>query len=153
LSVYRATKPAGDPAIIANLENNYAEYVQIAKTQLRPAGTANDFVTWEKLRDTEVAPIVAKTTKDIDDLVAAESGDAAKNAASASSDYKASRIQSIVLLGPGLLLALALGVVVARGIVRALTAVKTVCDALAGGDLTRAPTCPARNTSRPACYA
>jgi methyl-accepting chemotaxis protein len=137
MTAYRATNPAGDPATITNLENNYAEYVQIAETKLRPAGAAGDFVTWQKLRDTDVVPIVAKTAKDIDDLVATESGDAAKNAAAAKSGYESSRLQSIILLAVGLLLALALGVVVARGIVRALTAVKSVCDALAAGDLTR----------------
>ena len=134
---YRGTEPAGDPADIAELQNNYNAYVQIAETRLRPAGAANDFVTWQKLRDTSVAPIVAKTTNDIDHLLLAESGDAAKNAASAKSSYQSSRLQSIVLLGLGLLVALGLGVVVARGIVRALTAVKSVCDSLAAGDLTR----------------
>ena len=52
--------------MIASLETNYADYVQIAETKLRAAGVANDFVTWQKIRDTEVAPIVASTAKDID---------------------------------------------------------------------------------------
>jgi methyl-accepting chemotaxis protein len=137
MTAYRATNPAGEAATITGLEDSYDAYVQIVESQLQPAAAANDLVTWQRLRDTELAPIVTKITKDVDDLLAAESADAGRSAASALSGYETSRLQSIILLIAGLLVALTLGVVVARGIVRALTAVKTVCDALAAGDLTR----------------
>jgi len=136
LTAYRATGPAGDPATMDNLESNHAAYVQIAETQLRPAGADNDLAAWEKAR-LQVVPISANIVKDIDELVAAEAADATKNAAAAQTNYESSRLESIILLVLGSLAALALGVVVAGGIVRALTAVRTVCDALAAGDLTR----------------
>jgi methyl-accepting chemotaxis protein len=137
MTAYRGSNPAGDPAVIAELQTQYDAYVQIAETKLRTAGAANDFVTWQKVRDTEVLPIVGKARQAIQTLLEDEADDAAEQATTAIADYKSSRTQSIILLSVGIVLALGLGFVVARGIVRALTAVKDVCDALAAGDLTR----------------
>ena len=68
---------------------------------------------------------------------ATEAKDAADVASATRKDYRTSRVVSIAVLAVGLLLALAVAVWVARGIVQALSKVKQVCHSLAGGDLTQ----------------
>ncbi|AEV85114.1 methyl-accepting chemotaxis protein [Actinoplanes sp. SE50] len=137
LAAYKASRPAGDPALIADLESQWQAYVQIAQTKLLPAGQRDDIVGWETIRTTQVLPLMAQMNKDIAALTGAEDADAARNAGTAQSAYDSSRIVSILLLVAGLALALGLGVFVARSIVRSLNKVKAVCEALAGNDLTR----------------
>jgi methyl-accepting chemotaxis protein len=136
VTAYTGDHPAGDPAAIADLTTNWQAYVQIAKTKQIPAGQANDLATWQKIRDTEVIPLFTKINAGLASLGAAESADAAKSAASAKSAYQSSRTESIIMLIVGCLLALGLGFLVARQIMRSLTKVKDVCDGLAAGDLT-----------------
>jgi methyl-accepting chemotaxis protein len=137
LAAYRASYPAGDPAVIADLQTQWQAYVQVAKTKQLPAGRANDVAAWRTTRDTQVLPVINKVTADLDTLTQTERADAGKSATSAKSQYESSRIQLLVLLVLGLVLAVGLGVMVARGIVRALNRVRGVCDSLAQGDLTR----------------
>jgi methyl-accepting chemotaxis protein len=75
--------------------------------------------------------------KDLDILEQSEAAAAAASAKAARDSYASSRTAAIVLLSIGLLGALALGLLVARGIVRSLNRVKAVCEGLADGDLTR----------------
>ncbi|MEV4281275.1 methyl-accepting chemotaxis protein [Actinoplanes xinjiangensis] len=137
LAAYKASGPSGDPALIDDLESQRQAYEQVVQTKQIPAGQRNDIATWERTRNAEILPLVAQMNKDIAALTAAEDADAAASAANAQSGYESSRIQSILLLVIGLLLALGLGVFVARAIVRSLHRVKAVCDALAANDLTR----------------
>jgi methyl-accepting chemotaxis protein len=136
MTTYGDNHPAGDPAVLADLRTNWQAYVQIAQTKLIPASEANDVTTWQRIRDTEIVPVFKIITQDVESLAASESADAAKSAAAAKSGYESSRTESIVLLIVGCLLALGLGIVVARQIVRSLAKVKEVCDGLAAGDLT-----------------
>jgi methyl-accepting chemotaxis protein len=137
MTAYRSSDPAGDPATIDSLQAEFDAYVLIAEGTLLPLGARNDMLGWQRVRDAEVMPIVTRAAEQLGGLQAAEDADARKNAAAAQSGYEASRLQSIVLLVIGLALALGLGLMVARGIVRTLTRVKDVCLALAAGDLTR----------------
>jgi len=137
MAAYQASNPSGDPAVIADLQQQWQAYVQVVETKQIPAGKRNDITTWEQTRNAEILPLVGQMNKDIAALTAAEDTDAAASAAAAQSGYESSRIQSILLLVVGLLLAVGLGVFVARSIVRSLHKVKAVCDALAGNDLTR----------------
>ncbi|WP_308201170.1 methyl-accepting chemotaxis protein [Paractinoplanes maris] len=75
--------------------------------------------------------------EDLTALDAAEDADADSQASIARSDYSSNRTLALVLLGGGLLVAIGLGRLVARQIVRALNKVKDVCEGLAHGDLTR----------------
>ncbi|WP_433304151.1 methyl-accepting chemotaxis protein [Actinoplanes sp. CA-030573] len=138
LDAYRTSHPAGDPAVIADVDTAWQTYVEIAKDKQLPAGERNDFTAWEKTRDTEIAPLMARVSQDLQVLDAAERADAAGNAASAQSRYDSSRTTMLLLLTVGSLLAVGLGVWVARRIVRSLTSVQQVCEGLAAGDLTRA---------------
>jgi methyl-accepting chemotaxis protein len=137
LTAYKASNPSGDPALIADLEKQWEAYVQVVETKQLPAGQRDDITGWVTTRNTEVVPLITQMNKDIDALAAAEDADAAGNAAAAQSSYESSRAQSTVLLVVGLVLALGLGVFVARSIVGALRKVRAVCDAMAGNDLTR----------------
>jgi methyl-accepting chemotaxis protein len=137
LAAYRASNPASPKAAIDQLESNWQSYVQIAETKLRPLANDHKYVEWEALRSAEVAPLLNRATELVDGMRVAEDADAAKNAAAARAGYEASRTLSIILLVVGSLLALAMGFLVARTIVRSLSKVKDVCDSLAQGDLTR----------------
>jgi methyl-accepting chemotaxis protein len=137
IAAYRASNPAGEPALIARVESTFAAYAKVAQDEMIPAGVRNDLETWAKLRDTKTLPLLTSVNEDIRTLDSAEVADAAKNAAAAKSGYESSRMTAIITLIVGVLLALALGALVARRIVQALTRVKAVCEALADGDLTR----------------
>ncbi|GAA0793883.1 methyl-accepting chemotaxis protein [Spirilliplanes yamanashiensis] len=134
---YRGSFPAGDPAVRTNLETTFATYAEIVLSRQLPTSERNDLTTWRTTRDTEIAPLFQQMDRDIATLTAAEDRDAANSAASARSGYETSRTLSIVLLAVGLLLALAVGLYVARSIVRNLSRVQEVCEGLADGDLTR----------------
>jgi methyl-accepting chemotaxis protein len=137
VAAYRDGTFAGDPAVIDDLTSNVTAYKQITERKQSAAAANNDNATWTKINEEDVAPLAEKVSVDVQALSAAEAADASTAAAAARSSSTSSRILSIVLLGVGLLLALGLGMLVAGAIVRPLTRVREVCDALAAGDLTR----------------
>ncbi len=137
MTSYREGHPAGDPATVAHLETTWTAYSKVVQERMLPAGTKHDTVTWMKIRDTETLPLLKQIYEDVEILDAAEQASAAKNAAAAESSFQSSRTSSIIVLVVGLLIATALGALVARKIVQSLAKVKDVCDALAAGDLTR----------------
>jgi methyl-accepting chemotaxis protein len=137
LSRYRNGSPAGDQAVIEQLATAWQEYKGVAQTKQLGNGQLNDLKSWEEVRGAEVDPLVTKITDALATLTESEIADAAASAASARSGYRSSLTISIVTLVVGCILALGLGLFVARMIVRSLTRVKEVCDGLAEGDLTR----------------
>jgi methyl-accepting chemotaxis protein len=137
MAAYQSSDRAGNPALIADIQANWESYTKLTETKMIPAGERKDLAAWQAVRDNESLPLLKKVYAAIDTLAAEESADAAANAHSAKSGYESSRTISVAVLVIGLLLALALGILVARGIVRSLTKVKEVCDSLAAGDLTR----------------
>jgi methyl-accepting chemotaxis protein len=137
LAAYRNGTPAGDPAVIRDLDLNWQAYKQLAQQRLATAAANNDYAAYARTNEAEVVPVTNKITSDIESLIAAEQTDATGDDAAVQSSYHSSRIVSIVLLVVGLALALSLGVLVARAITASLSKVKHVCDALAAGDLTR----------------
>jgi len=137
LAAYRASRPASDQAMIAEAESGYAAYVNIVQTKLIPAGERNDIKAWGTTRDAEVTPIMKTLLADLSTMQDLEIKDAKETAAGVESSYVGSRLHSIVVLVLGVALALVVGLLIARGIIRALNRVKDVCDGLAEGDLTR----------------
>ncbi len=136
MTTYRGSFPAGDPQVIDHLQATWQSWVQIARAKQLPAGAANDMAGWQRVRDTELAPVITALYQDIDKLAAAETADAAKSAAAARNGYETSRTRSVAVLVVGILLALGVGLFVARGIVRPLARVQAVCEGLERGDLT-----------------
>jgi methyl-accepting chemotaxis protein len=145
MTAYQAGSPAGDPATIADLQTDWAAYVKIAQDEMLPAGARHDVATWAALRGAKVLPVMTKIYADVAGLDTAERAHAAENAAAATSSYHRSRTESIIILVVGLLVALALGLLVSRRIVRALLKVTHVCEGLAAGDLTRTSGLTARD--------
>jgi methyl-accepting chemotaxis protein len=137
LAEYAGKATAADPALMTEIKTLWAEYVNLAETKQIPAGERGDRVSWLSIRTNEINPRVTKIFQDLSTLGAAEQKAAATSAASAHSGYVSSRLSSIVLLAVGLALALGVGMMVARQIVRSLGRVQEVCRALADGDLTR----------------
>jgi methyl-accepting chemotaxis protein len=137
LAEYAGKATAADPAVMTDIKTLWAEYVNLAETKQIPAGERGDRVSWLSIRTNEINPRVTKIFQDLSTLGAAEQKAAATSAASAHSGYVSSRLSSIVLLAVGLALALGVGMMVARQIVRSLGRVQEVCRALADGDLTR----------------
>jgi methyl-accepting chemotaxis protein len=137
MTAYRSSNPAGDPAVIDKVQTTWAAYTKVAQEEMLPVGAKNDLATWSRLRDTKTIPLLTTIFAEVAVLDRAETADAAKNAAAAKSGYESSRLTAILTLVIGVLLALALGALVARRIVQALIRVRTVCEALAAGDLTR----------------
>ncbi|MEV4283452.1 methyl-accepting chemotaxis protein [Actinoplanes xinjiangensis] len=137
MAAYRNGGPAGDPAVIDALQTNWDAYVQLAQDKFLKLSAANNIAEWQKVRDSEAAPILAEMKEATDTLDETEVADAAKNAASAESTHDSGQRTSIIAMIVGGLLALALGSWVAQMIVRSLAKVKDVCVGLADGDLTR----------------
>ncbi|WP_250030140.1 methyl-accepting chemotaxis protein [Paractinoplanes maris] len=137
LAAYRTSNPVVDDAAIAELADDFGTFRRIVEDRLFPAGLRNDLDTWQTVRDAELAPLMQEVEGDLIGMRTAENGDAKANAAAARSGYHSSRTVSLVLLIAGALLALALGALVARQIVRSMARVRHVCDGLAEGDLTR----------------
>ena len=137
LATYESSHPAGNPATVAKLGEGFKAYVTLARTDLLPAGARDDLASWAKTRDQQVAPLMKQVDAYLEELDSAEREDAAKNAAAAANGYDTGRLTSILVMVFGSLVALVLGVVVARRIVGSLVKVQGVCEALASGDLTR----------------
>jgi methyl-accepting chemotaxis protein len=137
LATYTANATAADPTVIAHITALWAQYANIHVEKQFPASRRGDTASWLATRTAEVNPLVKSIFADLDTLQTAEHNAAAASAASAHSGYVSSRLASIMLLVLGLALALTVGMLVARQIVRSLGRVKDVCSALADGDLTR----------------
>jgi methyl-accepting chemotaxis protein len=137
LDAYRGTHPASDAALIDKLQTDWDAYADIATSKLIPAGNRKDLGGWAKIRDAEALPLLKSLFDALTTMDGLETADAVKNAAAAKAGYESSRTTSIITLVIGLVLALAIGVIVARKIVQSLTKVTYVCDGLADGDLTR----------------
>jgi methyl-accepting chemotaxis protein len=137
IAAYRDGTFAGDPAVLDDLTSTWATYNEVAKDKQSAAATDNDYATWTKINEQTIAPIADKLSAEVAALSEAETQDASAAAATAQSSSASSRTLSIVLLIIGLLLALGLGLFVAGAIVRSLSRVRAVCDALADGDLTQ----------------
>ncbi|WP_436534403.1 methyl-accepting chemotaxis protein [Actinoplanes sp. HUAS TT8] len=137
MTAYRASNPAGKPDTIDALDSTWGQYTTIAKDQLLALGSSNKLSAWSKVRDEQVKPLIEKVGGYLDELDAAERADAVKNSDSAQQTYTFSRRLSLSILTGGVLVAIGMGVFVARRIVQSLDKVRQVCDAMAVNDLTR----------------
>ncbi|GLW91084.1 methyl-accepting chemotaxis protein [Actinokineospora globicatena] len=125
-----------DPSLVEQVRAKWAEYQRIRDEEVLPAGRAHDVDAVGFLRDTKLVP----AAKAAEDLVAAmvlrEAKAAEQRQESVTADYVSSRTTIIVVLVAGILLALAVGYYVVRGIRGSLRKVGTAIAALAAKDLT-----------------
>jgi len=110
-------------------------YLAVLEEQTLPAGRDNDVEAWREARTANDEAIAAMMAS-LETLVTIEDEGAAAAAEQAHADFLAGRTQVILLLVVGLVLALGVGLVVARTIVNGLRKVQDVCKALEAGDLT-----------------
>jgi methyl-accepting chemotaxis protein len=127
---------AEDRAALADFEAGLDTYLDVLHTELLPAGRAGDIVAWEGVRDGAAADAITVTTEALAALVENEKNTARELIAESQAGYAQSRTASLVLLIGGLSVALVLGLVIARSIVRGLEKVRASVTALENGDLT-----------------
>jgi methyl-accepting chemotaxis protein len=137
MAAYEESEPASSDDLVAALQNEWDAYTGLVTGTLIPLGEKSALAQWSKVRDEQVTPMLGKLADTLKQMDSTETADAAKNAEAATDSYQSSRRTSIITLTVGLLLALGLGILTARKIVRSLTKVTYVCDGLADGDLTR----------------
>ncbi|UWZ37078.1 methyl-accepting chemotaxis protein [Dactylosporangium roseum] len=127
---------AADPAAIQRFGELWAQYRQIRDTVLMPAAEANDFRAAVTIQRTQTSPVTTKAFAELDAASAAEQANADAIIASALDTYRTARTVILVVLGAGLLAALALAWYVTRLVLQPLRTVSRVLDAVAEGNLT-----------------
>ncbi|QZN84691.1 methyl-accepting chemotaxis protein [Cellulomonas sp. C5510] len=113
-----------------------ASYQQLRDGTLLPAAERGDIAAWQRARDMQAAPLITTMMDALATMVDGEKASAQESVAEAHAAYVSNRTLVVALLAAGLVLALTLGLVTARGILRAVERVRVACDALADGDLT-----------------
>ena len=137
LAAYAALpQDATSEQALADFESALAQYVGIRDDQMLVASRAHDTDAFAEVRDEVAQPVIDAMSAAVTTLVDTEETTAAAAAAQAAADYRASRTTMLVVLVVGTALALGLGALVARSIVRGLQRVRTLADALERGDLT-----------------
>ncbi|HEX8497032.1 MAG TPA: methyl-accepting chemotaxis protein, partial [Actinomycetales bacterium] len=134
---YASAGPAGNAQDLATLDEAWRGYLKVVDEHLLPASEANDIARFQTDRDKLSSPLADAMTTSLTALGASEKADALQNNNAAAQGYTSSRTQVVIVLVVGFVLALGLGVLVSRAIVRSLGRVQEVCDGLATGDLTR----------------
>jgi len=141
IQAYRDGDPAGEAATIEGVETEWAAYLKVLNEKLIPISHRNDIAEWTRVRNAEAGPHLDKIAADLGALRKSEDAAAASAAATAMSEYRGNRVVVVLLLVIGAAVGLALAFVIGRGIVGAIKRVQAVCEALAGGDLTRTANC------------
>ncbi|WP_240896188.1 methyl-accepting chemotaxis protein [Kineococcus siccus] len=134
LAGFRPT--AADPAAVDAFTEHWAAVREVRDATMLPLSRANDTAGFQKARDEVYSPLIAVAEEDFEAAFAAESQQAADRATTAAADYRTARTTIVAAIVLGGLLALGLGVLVARQVVAGLRRVSLVSAALAVGDLT-----------------
>jgi methyl-accepting chemotaxis protein len=121
---------------LADFEAAFGQYVGIRDDQLLVASRAHDTDAFARVRDEVAQPVIDAMSAAVTTLVDTEEANAAAAAGQAAADYRSSRTTMLVVLVLGTAVAVALGALVARSIVRGLHRVRALADALERGDLT-----------------
>jgi len=136
LAAYKASGPA-DPDAVATFEKEWDAYVQVRDTQMLPAAAADDVKQVMSLQDSAAQSHISAATDALDAAQAAENKRASHEVDEANATFSSHRSLTLTVLIIGVVLAVGLGLLVSRSIVRPLGRVKAVLQALADGDLTQ----------------
>ena len=134
LAEYRPS--AADPTAVDAFTAHWKKAIDIRNEVLLPLSRRNDSAGFQKAREEQFAPAADKGFADLDTAFEAERAQAAARATNAQDSYAAARTMIIIVVLLGGLLALGIGIFVARQIRNCLGQVSDVATALAGGDLT-----------------
>src|SRR3954452_17821102 len=135
LAAYRVH--AADPKLVDVLVSAWDTYRTVRDEQVLPASRRQDIAAVNRIRDTALTPAATNAMAALSRLADAENADADAEAEGAHQRNVSARTVTLAVLIVGLLLAAAIGLRVARGIVGRVRALSGVIDAIAGGDLTR----------------
>ena len=127
--------PAAWPGFVAAL----ADYKKVVGVTMLDAAIADDREEFATIRDGGAASAGATLIGDLTAIQEEVDGIMTAEAAHADSVSGAALRDTIALVAIGAVLVLALGLFVARGLLRSVAAVKVSVDALADGDLTVTP--------------
>jgi methyl-accepting chemotaxis protein len=126
---------AADPASVRQFQTDWAAYRQTRDATLVPAALINDLPAFVKALGV-VAPMASKAADSLATAAAAEAAAGLQTAAAAKDSYQSGRLQVIVVLTVGVVLAFGLALYAARRIVAPLRRVSDAIAAIAAGDLT-----------------
>ena len=132
-AAYRATTV--NPALMDQTIFLWGRYVTARDAFLEAADSGNTAATLAA-RDTRLSPAIVRAKYNLQQLAAQETAQAQANLAETRATYRSARTFVIVVLVVGLLLATALGLAIARGIISRVRTVSAVIDRIAAGDLT-----------------
>jgi methyl-accepting chemotaxis protein len=124
--------------VLAQIADEFDEYIQIAQTRVGPLGLANDQIGFYATMSGEAGPLAQQVEEALGAIGDDERADAELAATRADEDYQSQRTLAIALLIGGIAVALAVGWLVARGIARSARQVQVLATALSRGDLTGA---------------
>jgi methyl-accepting chemotaxis protein len=133
---YTATDMTGREEAVQRFRTSLAELRQVRTQQLLPAAQVGNTRAFEQARDAAGRPALTAALDALADLVTIETAVAQEKRAETAAAYRSARLQVILVLLGGIVLAFALAYVVVRGIMTTLTAVGRVTRALSEGDLT-----------------
>jgi methyl-accepting chemotaxis protein len=128
---------AADPAAVRRFTEIWGQYRAIRDSQLIPAARASELDTFVKISNEQTSPLSTKAAAELEAATTAQEADAAATVAAAGDTYRRSRTMLFMVLGIGILSAVALAWRVARMITGSLRRVSGVLAAVAGGDLTQ----------------
>jgi methyl-accepting chemotaxis protein len=121
--------------VVQDAIDGVGEYIDLTG-QLDALTAAGDTAGWTQLRNEQVTPLMTGLVDSLDGLTQDRSAAAADDAANAQSAYESTRAVLLATLVLGVLLAVGLGILVARSIVGRLRKLQAAVTGLAAGDLT-----------------
>ncbi|RKS69322.1 methyl-accepting chemotaxis protein [Motilibacter peucedani] len=140
IATYLAQGPAllgGRTALMEDFAHRLAAFRQVRDAKVLPTVDSGDVAAAHALVQGEMTDVDEAMGEPMDALLEAEDAAAHAQNTAAGDTYSRTRTVLIGLLVGGALLALAIGLLVARGISRSVHRVQGVVTALAAGDLTR----------------
>ncbi|MEV6493119.1 methyl-accepting chemotaxis protein, partial [Actinoplanes sp. NPDC051633] len=126
-----------DPALLDQFVAAWAAYREARDNTFLPASRAGDRTAVERARNEELTPAAQTAMTEVSELDDAQNNAAKTEVEHARSRYESAFRVTAIVLAVGLASAAALGLLIARGIVRRVRSVSEVIKSIADGDLTQ----------------
>ncbi|GAA3871858.1 hypothetical protein GCM10022243_41400 [Saccharothrix violaceirubra] len=127
---------AVDDELLAEWGKVGAQYTDLIQNKLMPAAMSGDAATGIKVFADEVNPLLKQFDAISQKWLEAERARADADIASVDADERDSRTVAIILLGVGLVVSVAVGLLITRSIVKPMRKLSATLDSVADGDLT-----------------
>jgi methyl-accepting chemotaxis protein len=136
LERYKRTSAEAASAALASFEKSWNAYLAVRELRMMPLARKGDTAGFSKVQNDIAQPLIGDAADALDVLQVRETARAAAEAKRARQTYIDGRNLILAVAIPALLIALLLGAVVTRLIVRPLRRVSAVLERVADGDLT-----------------